>query len=50
MAYPRTVSGIRRFQGIIQLKLMMGIPLSEEQKEYLNSAVSKEELEKQAKK
>ena len=46
MALPRTLSGLRRFEGIIQLKMKMGLPLSEEQKEYLNSAVSKEELEK----
>ena len=45
MALPRTVSGLRRFEAIIQLKLKAGLPLSEEQKAYLNSAVSREELE-----
>ena len=46
MALPRTLSGIRRFEGIIKLELMMGLPLSEEQKAYLESAVTKEEIEK----
>jgi len=45
MALPRTVSGLRRYEAIIQLKLKAGLPLSEEQKAYLNSAVSREELE-----
>ena len=50
MAYPRTISGLRRYEAIIDLKLKMGMPLSEEQKAYLNSAVSKEELENMCKK
>jgi len=45
MALPRTISGLRRFQGIIRLKMMMGLPLSKEQQEYLDSAMTKEELE-----
>ena len=45
MALPRTVSGLRRFEAIIQLKQKAGLPLSEEQKAYMNSAVSREEME-----
>ncbi len=47
MALPRTLKGLRRFEAIIQLKLNMGIPLSKEQQDYLDSFVSKEELTKQ---
>lgn len=46
MALPRTLSGLRRFERIINLKLKMGLPLSEEQEAYLESAVTKEVIEK----